>query len=217
MSNFKTTSGITFNVTLKTKDVLVVREMVKYENGKQVDIFEAAETGTLARIYGDLKILIDVMFVICLDQIKEYFDVKKFDESNQKTYELFPDQADEPPVVKASRWFGSILDGDSVGQIIEAFKESVINFTPSATRRAALQTIMIKEKEIEQLETEYRLNTLNKIYETTKNSMEQRWEILAKQKQKEIMSELDGRSEISTSTQELSELNLIPLALRNSD
>jgi hypothetical protein len=161
-------------VNLKTKDLRTVKELVKYPDGRPVDIAEAAETGTLAGIYGDLDTLVNVMFAVCLDQVKESFDLPKYDADNRTTYGLFPEQADEPPLTKASRWFGSLIDGDSLIGMIEAFQEAVINFTPSATRRTALQKILEKEREIDRMESEYRLAAVNRMFEQTRSGLENR-------------------------------------------
>jgi hypothetical protein len=192
MSNFKTSNGLFFTIDLKTKDVRTVKEMVNYPDGKPVDILEAAETGTIHGILGDIATFVDVMFVVCLDQIKQYFDLKKYDEDNRKTYDLFPEQQSDPPLTKASRWFGSIIDGNTLIAMMEAFNEAVINFTPSATKRIALQTILQQEKEIERIESEYRMKSVNRMFEKTKSGLEERWKKLTTQKEQELRSELDG-------------------------
>jgi hypothetical protein len=214
---FKTTNGISFTVNIKTKDVLAVKNLVKYPDGKPVDILEASETGTLAAIYGDLETFVNVMFVLCLDQIKEYFDVQKYDEQNQKTYTLFPDQSNEAVLVKASRWFGGILDGDSLIGMIQAFNEAIVNFIPSENRRRAMLTILAKEQEVERLETEYRIATVNRMYETTKNTMERRWENLTEQQARELIHVLDGQFDESMSVPELSESILPNSVIENSN
>jgi hypothetical protein len=198
MTNFKTSNGIVLTIELKTKDMRAVKELVNYSDGKPVDILEAAETGTLNGIYGDIATLVDVVFVLCLDQIKQVFDVKKYDEENQKTYDLFPDQATEPVLTKASRWFGSVINGDSLIQMIDAFNEAVINFTPNENRRKALKTILDREKEIEKMEAEYRMATVNQMFERTKNNLDKRWE----QIQQNLETELDGQFDKSGVTPE---------------
>lgn len=198
MTNFKTSNGIVLTIELKTKDMRAVKELVNYSDGKPVDILEAAETGTLNGIYGDIATLVDVVFILCLDQIKQVFDVKKYDEENQKTYDLFPDQATEPVLTKASRWFGSVINGDSLIQMIDAFNEAVINFTPNENRRKALKTILDREKEIEKMEAEYRMATVNQMFERTKNNLDKRWE----QIQQNLETELDGQFDKSGVTPE---------------
>ena len=122
MSTFKISNGIIFTVNLKMKDAKAVKELVKYPDGEPVDIFDAAETGALSSIHGNTATLVDTMFVICLDQIREHFDVQKFDEANRRTYEMFPEQASEPLLTKASRWFGSFVDGDALRAMEKAFE-----------------------------------------------------------------------------------------------
>jgi hypothetical protein len=202
MSTFRTSNGITFTVGITMKDVRAVKELVKYSDDKAADIFEAAETGTLLGIYGDIAVFTDTMFVICLDQIKEHFDVRKFDEENQKRYELFPEQATEPTLTKASRWFGSLVDGDCLMEMIAAFNEAVVNFTPNESRRAALRAILEKEKETERIEAEYRIKTVNMMFDKAKADLGNRWETLGKQESQKLAEQLDGQFGSSGSTQE---------------
>ena len=181
MSTFKTSNGITFTVDLKMKDAKAVKELVKYPDDKPVDIFEAVETGTLLGICTSIETLVNTLFVICLDQIKEHFDLQKYDEANRKTYELFPEQATEPALTKASRWFGSLVDSNALIEMAKAFEEAAVNFTPNENRRAALRMILEKERETERLEADYQIKTVNMMFERAKASLGDRWEKLGKQ------------------------------------
>ena len=200
MSTFKTSNGITFTVDLKMKDAKAVKELVKYPDGTPVDIFDAAETGTLSLIHGNVATLVDALFVICLDQIKEHFDVQKFDEANRKTYEMFPEQAAEPLLTKASRWFGSLVDGTALSEMEKAFEEAVVNFTPNENRKAALRAVLEKERETERLETEYRIKAVEMMFEQAKTDLGKRWENFSKQEIVKLMEQLDGQFGSSGST-----------------
>jgi hypothetical protein len=189
---FTTTNNIKFNVDLKTKDVFLVKKFVQYDDGRPVDILEASETGTLSMIYGDIRTMVDVMFYLCLDQIKEHFDIQKYDAENQKTYEFQPELATETTLVKASRWFGSIIDGNTLFEIIESFKDAVVNFTPDENRRNALRAILMKERETQKLEAEYRIKTVNKIFEQAKADLGDRWKRLETQELQNLKTTLDG-------------------------
>jgi hypothetical protein len=203
MSTFKTTNGVKYVIDIKTKDAKAVKELLKYPaDGKPVDILEAVETGTLAGIYNDIGLLVDVVFVLCLDQIKENFDIAKYDLDNAKSYALQPELAAESPLTKASRWFGGTVDGDSVIEMITAFTEAVINFTPSETRREAMRAILAREKEIAKLESEYRIKSVEKMYEKTKQQLAKRWETLATQQQEKLLKELDGHIDSFMNSQE---------------
>jgi hypothetical protein len=180
MASFKTTNGITYIIDIKTKDVKAVKELVKYPDGQPVDIFEAAETGTLASIYQDMETLVNVVFVLCLDQIKENFDLKKYDEQNAKSYQLQPELGEEPPITKASRWFGNTINGDVMIEIIEALLEAVINFTPSESRRQAMRTILAREKEMEKIESEMRIKSIEKVFNKKQGQLEKIWDNLTK-------------------------------------
>jgi hypothetical protein len=193
MNNFKTTNGITYTINIKTKDVKAVKDLIKYADGRAVDIFEAAETGTLGLIYKDIEVLINVIFVLCLDQVKDVFDLSKYDENNKKTYELMPELANEPPLTKASRWFGSTVDGNVIIEMIEAFSEAIINFIPNQSRRIALRTVLEREKEVEQIEADYRQQTANLLFEKTKAQLATRWAKLTDNKMEQINQILDGQ------------------------
>jgi len=168
--------------------------------GTPVDIFDAAETGALSRIAGDVATLYDVMFIICLDQVKEHFDVQKFDEANRKTYEMFPEQAAEPVLTKASRWFSSLTDGDAFVGMVKAFEEAVVNFIPNENRKAAMWTILEKERETARIESEYRVKAVEMMFEQTKADLGKRWENFSAQEALKLLEELDGQFGSSGST-----------------
>jgi hypothetical protein len=199
---FKTTNNIPFVIDIKTKDIFAVKKLVQYPDGRPVDILEAAETGTLAAIYGDIETIVNVVFVLCLDQIKEHFNVQKYDGENKKTYELMPELADEPVLTKASRWFGSLIDGNSLIDIIESFKDAIVNFIPNESRRNAMKVILKKEKETEKLEEEYRIKTVNKIFDEAKTDMNNRWKKMEQMELQNLKETLDGLSGLSGSTPE---------------
>jgi hypothetical protein len=205
MGSFNTTNKLVFPVNIKTKDIRTIKDLVKYPDGKPVDILDAAETGTLAAIYGDVSVLVDVMFVLCLDQVKEHFDIQAFDEENQWNYELFPERAKEPTMTKASRWFASIINGDSLIQMVEAFNEAVINFTPNENRRSAMRAVLEKEKAMERLEAEYRLRSINLMFQKETENLESRWENFSEREIKKIQNQLDGQFGTSENTPESSE------------
>jgi hypothetical protein len=199
---FTTTNNLKFNIDIKTKDVFAVKKLVQYSNGTPVDILEAAETGTLAEIYGDIETIVNVAFVLCLDQIKECFDLQKYDLENQKTYELMPELANEPVLTKASRWFGSLIDGHTLYEIIESFKDSIVNFIPNENRRKTMRAILDKERETEKLESEYRIETVNKIFEQAKLNINNKWKNLETMELQKLQETLDGLTGLSGNSPE---------------
>jgi hypothetical protein len=199
---FTTTNQIKFDIDIKTKDIFNVKKFVQYDDGRPVDILEASETGTLAQIYGDIRTMVDVAFYLCLDQIKEHFDLQKYDTENQKAYEFQPELSGETTLVKASRWFGSIIDGNTLFEIIESFKDAVVNFTPDENRRKALRVILDKERETQKLESEYRIKTVNKIFEQAEADLGNRWKKLENQELQNIRQTLDGLTDSSGSMRE---------------
>ena len=202
MSTFTMSNGISFVIDLKMKDAKAVKELVKYPDGKPVDIFEAAETGSLSLIHGDVATLVDTVFIICLDQIKEHFDVQKFDELNRKTYELFPEQASETLLQKASRWFGNLIDGNAIDDMTKAFEEAVINFIPNENRKAALRAILEKERETARIESDYQVKAVHMLFEQAKKNLGKRWENFSKKEAQKLLDQLDGQFDSSGSTPE---------------
>jgi hypothetical protein len=202
MSSFKTVGDFLFTLNLKTKDITAVRDAVKYPDGKPVDILEAAETGMLAGIYGSIRVFVDVMFILCLDQIKEHFDVESYDAANPWEYELHPERAKEPTVTKASRWFGSVIDGDTLIGMTEAFSEAVVNFTPNENRRSAMRAVLEKEREMERLEAEYRIKTVDLMYRRATENLGKRWENLGEKEAEELQNQLEKQFGSSGSTPE---------------
>jgi hypothetical protein len=195
MISFKTTNNLIFTINIKTKDLQAVKDMVKYKNGQPVDILEAAETGTLVAVYGDVSTFVDVCFMLCLDQVKSHFDLAAFDEENQWIYEQFPERKREPVMVKASRWFGSLINGETLIQMIEAFNEGVVNFTPNENRRKAMRLILEKEKEMDRLETEYRTKTVERMFQQASDNLGKQWESISKEQIETFLQEPDGQSE----------------------
>lgn len=204
-TTFQTPNGITFLVNIKTKDALLVKDLVKYPDGRPVDIFEAAETGEIMAIHADIKTFVDVIFVLCLDQIKEYFSVTAYDEANRGTYELFPEQANEPPLTKASRWFGQMIDGTTLIAIIGAFQEAVVNFIPNENRRNSLRMVLEKHKALEALEMEYQRKTAERMFEATEKNLEKLWEAKEATVTGDLSRELAGQFGLSGNTPESSE------------
>lgn len=137
--------------------------------------------------------------------LDQHFDLKQFDEENKWNYEVFPNQEKEPVITKASRWFGSIIDGDTLLQMVEAFNEAIINFTPSENQRAAMRTILEKEKEMQRLGAEFRTKTVNLMFERSKEKMVRQWDQHANQEIKKLENQLDGQFDSLTNTPESAE------------
>ena len=216
MPAFKTSDQNTWIIDITTGKVMMVKNLCQYPDGKPVDIFEAVETGILSGISGDIKTLVDVTFVLCLDQVKEKFDLAAFDAANKSAYEFFPDQAAEPVLTKASRWFGSLVDGDTLLGMIEAFHEAVVNFIPNGNRRQALRTILDREKEIANLESELRITAANRYFDRARAGVETRMEKLVAREEENLEAVLDGHFWPSGNTPESSREKTTPTAVSGS-
>ncbi|GHT17845.1 hypothetical protein FACS1894189_4530 [Planctomycetales bacterium] len=115
-----------------------------------------------------------------------------------------PEQRDEPPLTKASRWFRSLIDGDALIQMVDAFNEAIVNFTPNENRRAALRTVLEKERETERLEAEYRIKLVNQMFDQTKDGLDKRWKQLTETQLTRLEKTLDGRFDSFTAVPESS-------------
>jgi phenylacetate-coenzyme A ligase PaaK-like adenylate-forming protein len=83
-------------------------------------------------------------------------------------------------------------------QMVEAFHEAIINFTPSENRRLAMRAIFDKEKEMERIEMECRITAVEVMYQKTEENLKRQWETFHRSKPA-------GHSDLSLDTPELSE------------
>jgi hypothetical protein len=65
-----------------------------------------------------------------------------------------------------------------------------------------MKAILAREKEIAKLESEYRIKSVEKMYEKTKQRLAKRWETLEAQQQEKLLNELDGHIDTFMNSQE---------------
>jgi hypothetical protein len=196
MSTFKDSQGTDWILEIKIQHIEAVKRLCKDHTGKPVDLLYIIETGNLEQLIRDIELLVNVVFVLCYQQVKELFDVTEYDKNNAEMYELIPEWKTESAMTKASRWFGQRLNGETLITLIEAFQEGLIDFFPNESRKAALRQIIAKQKELERIQNEELENQMNKVFpQVTEKIREQSRDIVKRE-----LSEL-----LSGNTPELSE------------
>ena len=165
MASFKDADGDLWVVEIKTRSVLAVKHLCKDASGQPLDLLAIAERGRLDQLIGNTELLVDMMFVLCADQIKERFDVQQYDADNVHMYELIPDWSKEPTMTKASRWFGQRLNGKALEELSAAFQEALIDFFPNESRKTALKLIMEKSRELDRIQCEEAVSQIEQAFE----------------------------------------------------
>jgi hypothetical protein len=154
MASFRDIKGTDWNIEIKIQQVEFVKKLCKDRFGNPVDLLIIIETGKLDQIIGDIELLVDIVFALCYEQIKEQFHVAEYDQDNADIYELIPEWKKESNIIKASRWFGNRFNGETLIKLVEAFQEALIDFFPNESHKAALRKIIAKSKELEQIQSE---------------------------------------------------------------
>jgi hypothetical protein len=151
MSQFKDAVGDTWILDIKVADVERVKKLVFDKNGVPVDLLAITERGEFKQIKNDIETTLNIIQVLCLEQIGRRFNVAKYDAENEYLYEAVPEWRDESRTRKASRWLAARINHEVLPAMMEAFFEALLNFTSSPSRRAALKSIYDGESELEKL------------------------------------------------------------------
>ncbi|MDR2643431.1 MAG: hypothetical protein LBC74_11630 [Planctomycetaceae bacterium] len=164
MPNFKDLTNFEWSIDIKIKHIEAVKRLCKDQSGHPIDLLELIEKGLLDQLLNDINLLIEIVFVLCYDQIKEQFNVTEYDADNADLFEMIPEWKKESTMKKASRWFASRIDGATLTQLVEAFQEALIDFFPSESRKAALRKIIAKAKELERIQDEELETQINEMF-----------------------------------------------------
>jgi len=152
MSTFKDTNGTEWSLEIKLRHVEEIRRYCKGRDGKPIDLLSIIESGNLERLVNDIELVVNIVFVICYDQVREQFNLADYDAQHREEYEMFPELKAESEKVKASRWFGGLLNGQALTALADAFVEALVNFFPNESRKTALKKILEKSKEVERMQ-----------------------------------------------------------------
>lgn len=180
IATFKDAKGDSWGISIKTQDIDLIKLNCRDRDDKPVDILAMAETGRLSQLIGNVKLLVDMTFVLCLPQIRERFDPKAYEEEFSHLEDLIPNFRTESWIVKAGRWFGHRIDGNALCEMTEAFREALINFSPSEAGRRALAAILEKEEEILRLTAERAIAYANKSVTMAAEQIDEMLEAMSK-------------------------------------
>jgi hypothetical protein len=164
MSCFTDTQNTVWIIEIKIQHIEAVKRLCKDKLGRPIDLLEVIETGNLDQLINDIELLVNIVFVLCYQQVKELFDVTEYDKNNADMYELIPEWKKESTMTKASRWFGGRLNGETLITLVESFQEGLIDFFPNESKKAALKKIIAKEKELEQIQNEELETQMNEMF-----------------------------------------------------
>lgn len=153
MASFKDTRNITFSLDIKQKDTVMVRNLLKDAEGKPLDLLAMADTGNLHQLFGRAQLMLDTVFLICLDQVKELFSEEDFDRSHDVELETVPGLRTSK-LQKMAFWFGEGVGPEQIPEITNAFKEAIVNFTPNPYQREALRRVIANQEALEKAQME---------------------------------------------------------------
>lgn len=153
MASFKDTRNITFSLDIKQKDTAMIRNLLKDAEGKPLDLLAMADTGNLHQLFGRAQLMLDTVFLICLDQVKELFSEEDFDRSHDVELETIPGLRTSK-LQKMAFWFGEGIGPEQIPEITNAFKEAIVNFTPNPYQREALRRVIANQEALEKAQME---------------------------------------------------------------
>lgn len=169
-TTFTDITGQVWSVAITVEAAERVRLECKDSDGNSLDLFAMAEQGDFRKITANYKSLLQLVFVICLDDILRSFDVSSYDATNVNIYEAYPQQRALSIKQKAAKWFGSRLDGKAVSEAVDALKVSLVNFIPDRELAVRTQEIITAQEayikaKLDQA-TKYQLDSLEKPLES---------------------------------------------------
>ncbi|MDO4585244.1 MAG: hypothetical protein Q4E67_01750 [Planctomycetia bacterium] len=173
MKSFTDKFGKAWPVELRFKDIELIRSRLVDDHGNPLNLLDLADRGMLYQILTSTQRMIDIVFLCCLEEIRESFSEEEFDKSHHAESELIPDLKTDR-VRKMAFWFGERLNGSAIEDMTEAFKEAVVDFTQNPHLRKALRTVLENQARlIESQAVRIRLES-NRILEVTEQAMESR-------------------------------------------
>lgn len=159
MTTFTDARGIKFYISIREKDARMVKHLVTGPDGKPLDLFQLVDEGKLYTVYGSARLMLDVVFVICLDQIKSHYCDAKFEAGHELELEVIPELKTNL-MKRMALWFGEGIGPEQIGEITAAFKEAVVNFTPSPHQRAVMRKLLESQEALEKTLSEARIQTI---------------------------------------------------------
>lgn len=171
MSSFSDTRKLTYYLDVRTKDVELVKRMVTGPDGKPLDLFQLVDEGKLYTVYSSAQLMLDVVFVLCLDQIKEHYCDASFERLHEPELEVMP-ELKTSLVKRMGLWFGEGIGPEQVAEITAAFKEAIVNFIPNPHQRAVLQKLLESQETLEEALAKQRLKAISEKEQALANSLQ---------------------------------------------
>ena len=168
MSQFKDSVGDVWILDIKVADVERVRKLVKGKDGLPIDLLAITEQGGFKQLK-NIETALNIIQILCLEQIGMRFDLTKYDAENESIYEAIPEWRDESVMQKKSRWLANRINHEVLPTMMEALFEALINFTSSPSRRDAMKSIYDGERELEEISCR---ETVKNMAETLKRGQE---------------------------------------------
>ncbi|MDO4574169.1 MAG: hypothetical protein Q4D98_03025 [Planctomycetia bacterium] len=171
MKSFTDKFGKSWPVEIRFKDIELIRSRLTDDDGKPLNLLDLADQGRLYQILTSTQRMIEIVFLCCLDEVRESFQEEAFDSSHQAEAELIPALKTDR-IRKMGFWFGERLNGAAIEEMTEAFKEAIVDFTQNPHLRQALRTVLANQAQlIESQARRIRQESLH-ILEVTEQAME---------------------------------------------
>ncbi len=191
MTSFTDSRNIVFSLDIKQKDTAMIRNLLKNAEGKPLDLLAMADTGNLHQIFGRAQLMLDMVFLICLDQVKEHFSEEDFDRSHDVELETVPGLRTSK-LQKMAFWFGEGVGPEQIPEITNAFKEAIVNFTPNPYQREALRRVIANQEALEKAQMERAVLLADARMKQLNSSLEEKLQEEMRRSGDSILSEISG-------------------------
>lgn len=114
---FRDNTGTGWNVNITYGDIIRVKQHVQTTEGKPLDLCYIAESGDFTEVSSHIDVIAQCMFWLLYPLIAEYSGKSG---------------------IEAQDWFYSRIDGDTIPSLITAWREAIVNFTPSPSIKTAM-------------------------------------------------------------------------------
>jgi len=161
MSRFTDANGRDWSFDIKVKDIESIKRYCKDREGKPLDLFAILDRGNFEVFVNDVELVVNIVFVLCYEEVKKHFNLADYDGAMRTEYEMFPELKSESEMFKAARWFSGQLNGQALAALLDAFQEAIIDFFPNESRKPALKKIREKSKELEIMQCEMMIHQID--------------------------------------------------------
>lgn len=153
MPGFTDNRGIVFNFDIKTKDAILIKNLLKDDEGKPLDLLALADQGEMWKVYGSVQRMLDVTFLCCLDFCRETWNEEAFDKEHEIEMETMP-ELKRSRFEKLRLWFAEGIGPEQIDKMVPAFREAISNFIPNPYQRKLLARVLENVDALEQAKME---------------------------------------------------------------